>query len=460
MSNFNEQNSEEYSDVKKAREEKIKNFKIDYSQNESSVQTENPIYNNNDFDGVSYDNEINSYSGEDVKEQMTENSRKVLKRQKKLQKKQEKKRNKKNTRTFRLIWLISVIIVGSVLAVYLLVGINDMLAINRTGDAQVSVKIPESPTLKDVSNALKESGAINEPSFFEMYAKITKSDDDFNQGVYTLKTNLDYEAIINFLQGNSNRTDIVKVTITEGQNVLEVADTLKNAGVLSDTEEFLALCNDTYFDEDFDFLQDMKNVGNPEGRYYKLEGYLYPDTYDFYINEEPKLTITRFLNNFDVLMFQKQNIEGYDKRVKISDLIEKSGYSMDDILNIASIVQAEAANNEDMYYISSIIHNRLEKGDETGSHSLGLDSTKFYPYRSEDKVPADLKSTFHSRYDTYDFEGLPPGPICNPGMQAILAAINPYDTNYLYFCHSSDGTPYYASSFDEHQYNLSLAGMN
>lgn len=459
MSNINDQNSEEYLAVQQAREKKIKDFKIDYSQNDENTQTENPIYNDMSFVNDLNDNEINSYSGEDVKEQMTQNSRKILKRQKRLQKKQEKKRNRKNTRTFRLIWLISVIIVGSVLAVYLLVGINDMLAINRTDDAEVSVKIPASPTLEDVSNALKESGAISEPSFFEMYAKITKSDDDFNQGVFTLKTNLDYEAIINFLQGNSNRTDIVTVTITEGQNILEIADTLKNAGVLSDTEKFLELCNDTYFDEDFDFLQNMKNAGTPEGRYYKLEGYLYPDTYDFYVNEDPKLTITRFLNNFDMLMYQKQTIDGYDKKVKISDLIEKSGYSMDDILNIASIVQAEAANNEDMYYISSIIHNRLEKGDETGSHSLGLDSTMYYPYRSEDKIPADLKSTFHSRYNTYDFGGLPPGPICNPGMQAILAAINPYDTDYLYFFHSSDGTPYYASSFEEHQYNQSLAGI-
>lgn len=456
MSNRNDQNSEEYLAIRQAREKKMKDFKINYSQNTENTQPENPVYNDISFVSNIEDNEINSYSGEDVKEQMTENSRKVLKREKKMQKKQEKKINRKNTRTFRIIWLVSVIIVGSVLAVYLLVGINDMLAINRTSDAQVSVEIPASPTIEQVSKALKDSGAINEPSFFEMYAKITKSADDFNQGSFTLQTNLDYEAIINFLQSNVNRTDIVTVTITEGQSVLEIADTLKNAGVLTDEDRFFELCNNTYFDEDFDFLQNIKNA---DKRYYKLEGYLYPDTYDFYLNEEPELTLTRFLNNFDALMYQKQHVEGYDKKVKISDLIEKSDYSMDEILNIASIVQAEAANDEDMYYISSIIHNRLEYGADYGVASLGLDSTMFYPYRSDDKVPADIKSTFKSTYNTYDFGGLPPGPICNPGMQAILAAINPYDTDYLYFCHSSDGTPYYASTLWEHEYNQSLAGI-
>lgn len=457
MSKNNEQNSEEYLAVRQAREQKIKDFKIDYSQDDQNTQAESPIYSDMGFVDDLDDNEINSYSGEDVKEQMTENSRKYLKHQKRMQKKQEKKRNKKNRRTFRLLWLASVIIVGSVLAVYLLVGVNDMLAINRNNDTQVSVKIPESPTLKDVSRALKEAGAISETSFFEMYAKITKSADGFHQGDYRLKTNLDYEAIINFLQGNSNRTDIVTVTITEGQNILEIADTLKNAGVLSDTEEFLVLCNSTYFDSDYEFLQ---NIKKPEERYYKLEGYLYPDTYDFYINEEPKVTITRFLNNFETSMYQRQTIEGYDKRVKISDLIEGSGYSMDQILSIASIVQAEAASNDDMYYISSIIHNRLERGEELDVASLGLDSTMYYPYRSEDKIPKDIKSNFKSRYNTYNFAGLPPGSICNPGTQAILAAINPYETDYLYFCHSEDGTPYYASNIWEHQYNQEVAGIS
>ena len=111
-----------------------------------------------------------------------------------------------------------------------------------------------------------------------------------------------------------------------------------------------------------------------------------------------------------------------------------------------------------MYYISSIIRNRLEKGVDLGVAKLGLDSTKYYPYRSKKTVPEDIRKTFKSTYNTYDFNGLPPGPICNPGMQAILAAIYPNSTDYVYFCHSSDGTPYYASTLWEHNYHLSLIG--
>ncbi len=434
------------------RMRKVRNFSVNLSENNYD---DDYTFSDPGFDNEIFNNEINSYSGDDVREQMEENSRMYLKRQKKRKKKEEKLKNKKNTRTFRFIWLVSVVIVGAVLAVYLLVGLNDMLAISRQNDATVALELHESPDIDYVAQALADAGVIKEPSFFKMYAAITKSGDNFNQGSFDIKTNLDYEAIINYLQGNSNRKDIIKVTITEGQSVLEIADTLSNAGVLSEKEEFLRLCNSDEFDQNYSFLA---NIDNAAERYYKLEGYLYPDTYDFYVNEDPKTSITRFLNNFETQTYSKQTFDEYESRVRISDLVEDTDFTMDEIVTIASIIQAEAADNEDMYYISSVLHNRLDYGGEYGVASLGLDSTKYYPYRSEDAVPQNEKSGFESRYDTYNFEGLPPGPICNPGTQAILAAINPKDTDYLYFCHSSDGTPYYAETLAGHNYNLILAG--
>ena len=137
-------------------------------------------------------------------------------------------------------------------------------------------------------------------------------------------------------------------------------------------------------------------------------------------------------------------------------MLEKteSKYSLDEIMTIASIIQAEAADSEDMYYISSIIHNRLDADADEGVSALGLDSTKFYPYRSKDKLPADIAANYQSRYDTYDNTGLPPGPICNPGMEAIKAAVTPYDTSYYYFFHDNNGKAYYASTIEEHEANL------
>ncbi len=450
--NFNRENSEELQAIKEAREEKLRSFKLDYSQN-----TEQSSFNDDSsFSSFDEDNEINSYSGEDVKEQMTANSKKMLKKQKRLQKKEEKKKNKKNKRIFRFIWLISGIFVGVVLSVYLMVGVNDMLAINRTDSTTVKLELPESPNLDLVTDQLVEHGVINEATFFKMYANLTKSGNNFNQGVFDIPKNLDYEAVINYLQGNANRVDVISVTIPEGKSIQEIAEILVEAKVLKSTDEFLELCNSNTFDEDYDFLT---KIDNTDKRYYKLEGYLYPDTYNCYVNEDPELTISRCLSNFEVQMYSKQTIEGYEKRIKLNEEAEKTGYSIDQILTIASIIQAEAANEDDMYYISSVIHNRLNDGIDHGTASLDMDSTMFYPYRNQDAIPESERANFKSSYNTYNFHGLPPGPICNPGMTAILAAINPKDTNYMYFCHSSDGEPYYATNFDDHQYNLSIAGV-
>jgi UPF0755 protein len=262
---------------------------------------------------------------------------------------------------------------------------------------------------------------------------------------------MDYEAIVSYLCSNSNRTDIVSVTITEGENIMEVADTLKENGALSDKESFLELCKSDQFDEDFDFLA---NIENASDRYYKLEGYLYPDTYQFYENEDPENIIYKFLNNYETKINEKQIFEGRDKKTSIQAMVDDSDYSLDEIMNIASIIQAEAADADDMYYISSIIHNRLNADESQGVSNLGLDSTKYYPYRTADDVPDGIGNGYVSDYDTYDKEGLPAGAICNPGMDAILAALNPKSTDYLFFCHDSDGNAYYASTAWGHEYNL------
>ena len=264
---------------------------------------------------------------------------------------------------------------------------------------------------------------------------------------------MDYQAIITNLEGNSNRTDSVEVTIIEGQSVVEIADTLEKKGALGDKDKFLELCNSDKFDSDFDFIKDQTNKTK---RYYRLEGYLYPDKYEFYVNDDPTNIIYKFLNNYETRLHSKQAYNGYDKLYTIKKMMEQTGtkHSLDEIMTIASIVQAEAANVEDMYYVSSILHNRLDAGQSMGVEHLGLDSTKYYPYRSADKVPASAGKNYKSRYDTYTLEGLPYGPICNPGMDAIKAALCPAESSYYYFCHDKKGNPYYASTIYEHEANL------
>ena len=112
-----------------------------------------------------------------------------------------------------------------------------------------------------------------------------------------------------------------------------------------------------------------------------------------------------------------------------------------------------------MYNVSSVIYNRLESGADSDVYRLELDSTRYYPYRKKSAIPADERKGFKSTYNTYDIKGLPAGPICNPGMEAIMAALYPNDTGYLYFCHDKDGNAYYSDNYEDHRYNLVLAGL-
>lgn len=406
--------------------------------------------------------EINSYSDDNTKKRIERDSKKALKQQKKEEKKIEKTKAKRNRRIFKIVWISMVAIVAIVLSQFLLVGVNDLLGISREENAtKVNVSIPENPTLDIIADTLYKSRVIKQPAFFKLYARFTSSESDFRQGEFEISTDKDYEAIINFLQSNVNRTDIVKVQITEGMNIQEIAQTLTEKKVLNNINEFYDLCNSTYFDEDFEFLQSIKNS---DKRYYKLEGYLFPDTYDFYVGENPKSVISKFLNNYDnKVELHKEKYFSNSKRSTLAEEAVSTGYTTDEILTIASIIQAEAASRDDMYYISSIIHNRLKYGASQGVGKLNCDCTVYYPYRKQENIPETERATFHSTYNTNDFEGLPAGPICNPGAEAIKAAIRPYESDFLFFCHDTPengSIPYYATTNAEHEANLAIIEAN
>ena len=404
-------------------------------------------------------NEINSYSDSDTRKRIERESRKALKQQSKEDKRIEKNKAKRNQKMFRWVWLTMVVIIGIVLSQVLMVGVNDMLAIKREEDPQtVKISVPADPTIEGIADILYENGVINNPNYFVLYANVTTSEQDFRQGEFEMETDKDYEAIINFLQSNVNRTDIVTVQITEGMNALEIANKLHEEGVTSDVQEFLDVCNSDIFDEDFAFIA---NINNADKRYYKLEGYLFPDTYDFYLNEDPETTISKFLNNFENRVYNNEDKYGTSKKTTVEELIKNTDYSMDEIITIASIIQAEAANVDDMYNVSSVLHNRLENGVEMGVAQLNCDCTVYYPYREYSDVPESIRGTYKSTYDTNTFNGLPAGPICNPSLDAILAAISPNDTNYYFFCHDTaenGSTPYYSTNIADHEYYLTIIG--
>ena len=467
MSNNNRELNESELRLKEERQKKVASFHmhiddsvLDGQYEPEKEQPKRRKARTRQEENLSESQELNSFSGGKTRAEIKKDMKKVDKRQQKEAKKREKRKSKKNKRIFTTIWLIMVIMAGVILSRFILTGLNDMLAISRPEANEVTVKIPREADLDGIVDILYKNGIIKEPNFFKFYANMKNADKYMERGTFQLKTNLDYEAIINYLESPYNNEKSVSVQITEGMSVVEIAEKLEKAGVTTDKQDFLDMCNSDEFDDDYEFIKDI-GKSSSNGRYYKLEGYLYPDTYTFYEDEDPSLTVSRMLSNFATKNVNTlSTADGYDKKVSVEDRALDTGYTFDQIMTIASLIQAEAANTKDMYNVSSVIHNRLDAGNASDVAKLNLDSTIYYPYRDKNSVPSSMGGKkFKSTYDTYEIVGLPKGPICNPSAEAIEAAINPNDTEYYYFCHDVDtGEAYYATTMDEHQYNLSISG--
>ncbi len=406
-------------------------------------------------------NEITSFSNETTRAQIERDSKKAIKAEKREAKKVKQIKSGRNKKIYRIAWLLLILILSAVMAEFFVSGFNDLFAVNRIEEEVVTVIVAKGDSVDDISKKLEGKGVVDSALFFSMFLGLTGKGDEIEPGVYEVATNKDYLGVVNYLRNIDNRQTTITLQFTEGMTVLEVAEELYDAGVTSDKDEFLRLCNSSDFDEDYDFIAAIEE--NPD-RLYKLEGYLFPDTYEFYVDEDPALTISRFLDNFNVRVNEtKLELPGYSEKITIKDLAARSGKSIDEIVNIAAIIQGEAANTEDMYNVSSVIKNRLERGASMDIYTLGMDSTHFYPYTSYEDIPEDIRENFVSDYETYNNEGLPPGAICSPGLEAIIAAVNPNATNYFYFCHGTgeggEITSYYAETLLQHQANLVAAGL-
>lgn len=227
--------------------------------------------------------------------------------------------------------------------------------------------------------------------------------------------------------------ETVNVTIPEGYTLAQIGERLEANGVCT-KQELLDIVN-TY---DFSYYPLVAGIADSPSRCYLLEGYLYPNTYTFYLNMKPQDVVGKFLRS------AQANITDED-RARAAQL----GMSMDEVLTLASIIEKEAGNANEVANVSSVFHNRLASG-----MPLQADATREYVNRY-------LTPDYAQAYNTYKCDALPAGPICNPGRRAINAALYPADTNYLYFATSSDSPPryVYAETFEEHQQNLIELGL-
>ncbi len=356
---------------------------------------------------------------------------------------QKNKRKKQNT---LVNWLVTIIWVSAVLAVSVLIAsfalssINDLVGFSKE-NKEAEIVIPEGASLGDIADILKDSGIIDEPFTFEVYAHVKKMEDRLYPGTYTLNANLGYDQIFQTLRSKEYERETVVVTFYEGMKATEIAKKLEENGVCS-YDEFMEVVDTAEFDYEFTSM-----MGTDPYIYHKWEGYLFPDSYEFYVDMKPRSVLAKFIDNFN-----NKITAGYYEQ------IQSMGMTLDEVITMASVIQSEAATKEDMHLVSSAFHNRLTPG--SGFAYLQSDVTYFYyqqeiePYVSDDE---EKDTAYHTSYDTYYKKGLPVGPICNPGIDAIEAVLNPAESNYYYFVTDVNGKFYYASTFEQHEINTAIA---
>ena len=237
-------------------------------------------------------------------------------------------------------------------------------------------------------------------------------------------------------------TNVITVTFPEGYTVYQMGMLLQEKGVCS-KDDFYRAANSPV---------EGIEIANPEERAFLLEGYLFPDTYEFYLNEDPKSVIGRFIDNYNKKITP-------EIKQKAADL----GYTMDEMLTLASIIQKECDFDiEECKNVSSVFHKRLKNSRET---YLGSDVTYFYLKNMADYLGGSDSEKFDfllTKYYTYNKyrKGLPAGAICNPGIKAITAAVEPADTDYYYFLTDETATEfYYAETYSQHLANGKKAGI-
>ena len=341
-----------------------------------------------------------------------------------------KKRQSSAGRTAALVLLYVVAVIGAsiLLACVGWVAAGDVLALNKP-DKEVTITIAPDTSFDDVANRLKEEGLIEYKLLFKLFAAFTHGADKVTMGTYTLNTDMDYRALLYGMSANSATKAEVSVTITEGMTTAQIFQELERMGVASRSELERVASEHDYA---FSFLQDI-----PLGSASRLEGYLYPDTYTFNTPHSPLYAINKMLVRFDELFTNEM-------RQQVAD----SGNTIRQILTIASLIERET-DGSDQRQIASVIYNRLNNPGAGTNGYLQIDATLVYI--NGGKEPTEADKAIDSPYNTYKYQGLPPGPIANPGMEAIKAAMNPESTNYYYYALGDDGSHHFFRTLQEQQ---------
>ncbi len=342
------------------------------------------------------------------------------------------------------LFFIIVIVLSMIFSIYAILCMNDILAITKT---KSSVTVSFTQQVKDSDEAIEafsDNGLIKCKNFCKLFIKLrdkvfssNKLGGPFDAGVYYLNGKMGLEGMLTTLKGEQKSSETISLTFPEGYTTAEIIEKLSENDVC-DKQALISVIQST--DYSYSLVSDLKAQDSVP---YRLGGFLFPDTYEFYIDESASSTIKKFLQNGD---------EKYSQKYR--DRAKELGLTDYEVMTIASIIQKEAANEEQMKTISAVIHNRLD--DKANFPWLGCQSTSDY---ITNKVAPSLSSTSAHTADYYmayyntnnnsTVSGLPAGPICNPGQKAIEAALWPSKSEAKFFFHDTNGKIYTAKTLQE-----------
>ena len=352
-----------------------------------------------------------------------------------------------------LMYFVFVVSISVILACGAWLAACDVLALNKN-DASATIYLPKDifgdkeQEIKDdegnvtgtktvqaadidyVADALKDAGIIEYKSLFKLFARFSHADTKLDPGTYVLSTEMDYRALVKNMQVGTASMVVTTVTFPEGFTMAQIFDRLEEEDVCSAQDLYKAASD---FNYNFRFLEDAE-TGNAE----RLEGFIFPNTYDFYQGEQASSVINKFLT----ALHSRITADMWTQ-------IENRGTTFRDIVTVASMIEKEAADDNERATIASVIYNRMNAG-----MPLGIDATILYEFPDYDggvNLPTYIRE-YDSPYNTNLYTGLPPTPICNPGMASINAALKPDSTGYYYYALDAESkTHRFFATYNEFQ---------
>lgn len=362
------------------------------------------------------------------------------------------------------IWIALIVAIGLTAGHTLWISITDLMAFGKP-DQQITVTITEEDVrqiqdgnVDPLTQKLKDAGLIEYPTVFKLFStKLTDKAYGIEAGTYVLNSKYDYNAMINNMQSHYAARVEVEVLIPEGYTCAQIFSLLEEKNVCSvkDMEDYMVSTGRDGMDGKYALSDYWFLDGSPSADKYWLEGFLFPDTYRFFENDEPETVVKKFLDGFDYRFNDEMH-------KKLENIKSNTGLNLSirDVVIIASMIEKESADMEENYNISSVIFNRLK--NSSNFPYLNIDATIIYalggnidPTTGQAMPLTDKDMNLDHPYNTYKNRGLPPGPISNPGRNALDAALSPDDTNYFYYVlNPKEEKHLFASTYSEHEKNI------